>query len=123
MLNEQATASDRNALVSSVIRFARLLLQSLMRGSAPWLAIDHEIMPATIFAASIVMGRALVPVEQAVAAWRQFVEAREGYRSVRKTGRVPASRPRTIVPPSGHALRVRGIYFRLPSRKQPIIAL
>lgn len=63
MLREQAYASDKNAGISSAIRFARLLLQSLMLGTGAWLAIDHSIMPATIFAASIVMGRALVPVE------------------------------------------------------------
>jgi len=42
-----------------------------MLGTGAWLAIDHRIMPATIFAASIVMGRALVPVEQGVSAWNR----------------------------------------------------
>ncbi|KFC74780.1 Type I secretion system ABC transporter, PrtD family [Bosea sp. LC85] len=124
MMSEQAKASDRNALVASTIRFARLLLQALMLGVGAWLAIDHQIMPATIFAASIVMGRALVPVEQAVATWRQFNEAREGYLSVRTLlAEVPAVEHRTVVPPAGHALSVSDIAFSVPSRRDPIIKL
>jgi ATP-binding cassette subfamily C exporter for protease/lipase len=122
MLHEQARASDKNAAISSVTRFARLFLQSLLLGTGAWLAIDHDIMPATIFAASIIMGRALVPVEQAVATWKHFVAARQGYRHVRELlADFPMSGPRTIVPASEHALRASGIEYRLPSRKQPLL--
>lgn len=122
MLREQASASDRNAGISSAIRFARLLLQSLMLGTGAWLAIDHSIMPATIFAASIVMGRALVPVEQGVAAWKQFIAAREGYRRVRDLlAEFPEQAPRTIVPVAQNAVRVDGLEYIIPSRRQPIL--
>src|SRR5262249_52651384 len=53
MLAQQAYASDRNAVMASTIRFFRLLLQAMMLATGAWLAIDHAIMPATIFAASI----------------------------------------------------------------------
>ncbi len=122
MLSEQASASDRNAVVSSGIRFSRLMLQSLMLGVGAWLAIDHAIQPATIFAASIVMGRALVPVEQAVGTWRQFNEAREGYRRVRELlAEVPAADARTIVPVADHAVAVRGLGYALSGRKRAIL--
>ncbi|KRE06690.1 hypothetical protein ASE63_23560 [Bosea sp. Root381] len=122
MLAEQASASDRNAVVSSGIRFSRLLLQSLMLGVGAWLAIDHAIMPATIFAASIVMGRALVPVEQAVGTWRQFNEAREGYRRVRELlAEIPAANDRTIVPVADHAIVVNDLGYDLSARKRPIL--
>ena len=122
MLQEQAYASDRNANISSVIRFARLLLQSLMLGTGAWLAIDHSIMPATIFAASIVMGRALVPVEQGVAAWKQFIAAREGYRRVRDLlAEFPEPPRRTIVPVARNAIRVDGLEYTIAARRQPIL--
>jgi PrtD family type I secretion system ABC transporter len=122
MLAEQARASDRNAVVSSGIRFSRLLLQALMLGVGAWLAIGNAIMPATIFAASIVMGRALVPVEQAVGAWRQFNEAREGYRRVRKLlVEVPAPDHRTIVPTQDHAVAAEALSYSIPARKRPIL--
>ena len=122
MMREQAFASDRNAAVSSVIRFARLLLQSLMLGTGAWLAIDHSIMPATIFAASIILGRALVPVEQGVATAKQFNAAREGYTRVRELLEAfPREAVRTIVPVTEHAVVADGIDYRLPNRKQPVL--
>ena len=122
MVREQAFASDRNAAVSSGIRFARLLLQSLMLGTGAWLAIDHSIMPATIFAASIILGRALVPVEQGVATAKQFNAAREGYRRVRELlNAFPREPVRTIVPVTEHAVTAEGIDYRLPERKQPVL--
>ncbi|MGE0060740.1 MAG: type I secretion system permease/ATPase [Xanthobacteraceae bacterium] len=122
MLAEQAFASDRNAVMSSTIRFFRLLLQSLMLGTGAWLAIDQAISPATIFAASIIMGRALVPVEQAVGTWKQFVGAREGYAQVRDLlNSVEFASPRTIVPRHRNAIDVRDVCFSIPSRPAPIV--
>ncbi|MCW5694713.1 MAG: type I secretion system permease/ATPase [Pseudolabrys sp.] len=122
MLAQQAFASDKNAVMASVIRFCRLLLQSLMLGTGAWLAIDHVISPATIFAASIVMGRALVPVEQAVGTWKQFVAAREGYNQVNDVlNAVDLSAPRTIVPRSRNTLDVREVFYNAPARKEPVL--
>ena len=122
MLQQQAFASDRNAVISSAIRFARLLLQSLMLGAGAWLAIDHALMPATIFAASIVMGRALVPVEQSVAAWKQASAARSGYMRVRDIlNENPASDLKTIVPISQTVLTVKDLEYRMEGRGKSIL--
>ncbi|GGF71221.1 peptidase [Azorhizobium oxalatiphilum] len=122
MLAGQAYASDRNSVVSSAIRFARLLLQSLMLGAGAWLAIDHAIQPATIFAASIVMGRALVPVEQAVATWKQFTVAREAFRHVRQLLiEVPAKPEHTVLPEVRTALTADHLTYRVTERRDPII--
>src|SRR5581483_3578296 len=108
--------------MTSSIRFFRLLLQSLMLGTGAWLAIEHTIAPATIFAASIVMGRALVPVEQAVATWKQFIGAREAWAEVRDLLReVETAPPRTILPPARNTLDVRELRCMLPSRPEPVL--
>jgi PrtD family type I secretion system ABC transporter len=122
MLAQQAYASDKNAMMSASIRFCRLLLQSLMLGTGAWLAIDHVIAPATIFAASIVMGRALVPVEQAVGTWKQFVSARQGYAEVRELlNSVDLTKPETIVPRAQNTVEAREIVYLAPTRKDPVI--
>ncbi|MCR4265863.1 type I secretion system permease/ATPase [Nitratireductor sp. ZSWI3] len=122
MLRRQAFASDRNAFLSAGIRFARLLLQSLMLGAGAWLALDHAIMPATIFAASIIMGRALVPVEQSVAAWKQAVTARMGYRRVRDILKEnPVTDLKTVVPIKQTALEVKELSYQALGRKKPIL--
>lgn len=122
MLVQQARASDKNAVMTSSIRFFRLLLQSLMLGTGAWLAIDHTIAPATIFAASIVMGRALVPVEQAVGTWKQFIGAREAYIEVRDLlAEIDLTPPRTIVPRIRNSIDVRDVSCILPARQEPVI--
>jgi ATP-binding cassette subfamily C exporter for protease/lipase len=122
MLVQQASASDKNAVMTSSIRFFRLLLQSLMLGTGAWLAIDHAIAPATIFAASIVMGRALVPVEQAVGTWKQYIGAREAYSAVRELlDEVDLTTPRTIVPRARNTVEVRELRCMLPARREPVI--
>lgn len=122
MLASQGMASDRNAVVSSGIRFARLLLQACMLGAGAWLAIGQFIQPATIFAASIIMGRALVPVEQGVATWKQFTEARSAYRSVDKLlTEVPNREDKTVVPANQNGLVAEHLVYTLPSRPDPIL--
>jgi PrtD family type I secretion system ABC transporter len=122
MLVQQAYASDKNAVMTASIRFFRLLLQSLMLGTGAWLAIEHTIAPATIFAASIVMGRALVPVEQAVATWKQFIGAREAWGEVRDLLReVETAPPRTILPPARNTIDVRELRCTLPARPEPVL--
>ena len=122
MLTSQAFASDRNAVISSTIRFARLFLQALMLGSGAWLVIDGAIQPATIFASSIIMGRALVPVEQGVSAWKQFSEARRGYDEVnRLLEEQPETNVHTIVPKRGNALRAADLSYRFPGATSPVI--
>jgi PrtD family type I secretion system ABC transporter len=83
MLSSQAVANDRNATVSALTKFTRLLLQSLILGAGAWLALDRAVSPGVIFAGSLLMGRALVPIEQLVGAWKQLVGARQAYRRVR----------------------------------------
>ena len=122
MLVQQAVASDKNAVMTSSIRFFRLLLQSLMLGTGAWLAIDHAITPATIFAASIVMGRALVPVEQAVGTWKQFIGARDAYIEVRDLlATIDLSTPQTIVPKQRNTVEVRDLVCELSSRQEPVL--
>lgn len=122
MHRQQAFASDRNAIISAGTRFARLLLQSLMLGTGAWLAIDHAIMPATIFAASIIMGRSLVPVEQSVAAWKQAAAARSGYNRIRDIlNENPVADLKTVVPINKTALEVKNVGYSVAGRGRPVL--
>ncbi|MBI3901519.1 MAG: type I secretion system permease/ATPase [Nitrosomonadales bacterium] len=75
----QGLASDRAAVINAVTRFARVSLQSLMLGLGAWLALQGKISPGMMIAATLLMGRALAPVEQAISVWKLFVSAREAY--------------------------------------------
>ena len=81
MLERQVTASDRAATMQSIIRFLRLSMQSVILGLGAYLVIERLATVGAMFAASILLGRALQPVEQIVGSWRNLVSARGAYRA------------------------------------------
>ncbi len=79
-LTDQDRATDRASVITSATKSLRLLLQSLMLALGAYLAINNEISPGTMIAASIIMSRALAPVEQSIAHWRGFQSFRRSHK-------------------------------------------
>src|SRR5579859_6430989 len=75
----QAVASDRAGLIIAVSKFVRIGLQTAMLGFGAYLVIHNEITGGLMIASSIMMGKALAPIEMAVATWKQFLAARNSY--------------------------------------------
>jgi PrtD family type I secretion system ABC transporter len=122
MLSSQAVANDRNATVSALTKFTRLLLQSLILGAGAWLALDRAVSPGVIFAGSLLMGRALAPIEQLVGAWKQLVGARQAYRRVR--GLLIAEPERRIgmaLPRPQGRLSVERLVYAPPGAERPLL--
>jgi PrtD family type I secretion system ABC transporter len=129
MIGRQVTASDRAAVMSSLIRFLRLAMQSLILGLGAYLVIERMITVGTMFAASLLLGRALQPVEQIVGSWRSLISARDAYLRVRellaanplRAGRLELPRPVghvsvegvTYVPPRSNKPILKGVSFRI----------
>ena len=79
-IERQVVASDRAATTTSVIRFLRLSMQSLMLGLGAYLVNERLLTVGTMFAATIILlGRALQPVEQIVGTWRAMISARGAF--------------------------------------------
>jgi len=78
----QLAASLTGSNINAASRFVRLGLQSMALGLAAYLAIEQKISIGAIFAASLLMGRALSPIEQLLSAWRGLGQARDAYRSL-----------------------------------------
>ena len=68
-----ATLVERGAAMHALTKFARLTVQTALLCVGAWLAIDREISPGAMMAASIIMGRALAPIEQMVGQWKRIV--------------------------------------------------
>ncbi|MGK0151747.1 type I secretion system permease/ATPase [Pseudomonas putida] len=79
ILQMQTLASDRAAVISSTGRFVRITLQSVILGAGALLAIEGKITPGMMIACSILTGRALAPVEQVIAAWKQLLGCRSAW--------------------------------------------
>jgi len=76
----QSRASDRAGMFLATSRFIRMALQVIILGVGAYLAVRGDITPGTMIAGSIIMGRALAPVEMGVSQWRSFVFTRNAYR-------------------------------------------
>ncbi|MGL4485798.1 MAG: type I secretion system permease/ATPase [Yersinia sp. (in: enterobacteria)] len=78
-LTSQCIASTHATRVSSITKFVRLSLQSLVLGLGGWLAIDGHITPGMMIAGSILMGRTLAPIEQVINVWKNYSGAKLSY--------------------------------------------
>lgn len=87
-LATQRRAADRTGLFGTAIKTIRFVLQSAILAVGAWLAIQQEITPGVMIAASIMTSRALSPIEQAVAQWRGFVASRQALRRLREVLRI-----------------------------------
>ena len=117
---EQDLARQRCEIVMLVAKPIRALAQIMMMGAAAWLVLDHGRSPAIIFATTLLFGRALAPVEGAIAGWKALAGALSAYRrlggvlagnsAVPEETDIPADQPRggLIVDNVGVALRESG---------------
>lgn len=122
MLTLQASASDRNADFAAAIRYIRMILQGAMLGLGAWLVIRGAILPASIFAANLVMGRALAPLEQAVAGWRQFTGALEAGRRVQRAlNEAPPPGPAIRLPQATGTVAARGVTYAPPGAARAVL--
>jgi ATP-binding cassette, subfamily C, bacterial len=79
VLGLQAQASDRAGAIVASTKFFRMFLQTGILGLGAYLAVEHEITAGAMIAASIIIGRALQPIELAVGNWKSFLAAREAF--------------------------------------------
>ena len=121
-LSWQLLAADRHGTSQAITKSLRLALQSLILAIGAALAINNEISAGTIVAATIIFGRALAPVEQAVGHWRSFLRAFDGYAKLDQLLRVtPEPEVRISLPhPTGH-LSVSNLSVAAPTNRQLIL--
>lgn len=78
-LQLQAQASERAGTISALSKFARISLQSLILGLGALLALENRITPGMMIVGSILMGRALSPVDQLINVWKGWSATRSAY--------------------------------------------
>ncbi len=94
-LAQQQRVSDVTGGLGSASRALRLMLQSAMLGVGAWLVIHGEATAGIIIAGSILVGRALAPIDLAITHWRNFVGARQSWR---RLGQLLARLPQDVQP-------------------------
>ncbi len=115
----QAEASDKNGRISALTRFIRISWQSMSLGVGAILVIENQITGGMMIACSIVLGRAMAPVEQAIGTWKQLSGVRSSYTRLNKLlQEYPArSLPMDLLAPEG-VLNVEHISVAPPGTKR-----
>ena len=128
-VNAQIASSDRVSQFATTTKTFRYFLQSVMLGLGAYVVIQGEMSAGAMIAGSILLGRALSPVEQAIAGWPMVLRARQGWANLKtllentpeQADQTALPRPRayldvnqlTVVPPEQQKASLRMLDFRL----------
>jgi len=116
-------SSDVVNSYGSATKVLRLLFQSTILGLGAYLVIRNEITAGAMIAASIIMGRALAPIEVAIANWRGFVSARDSVRRLSTTlKQLPEEKGETALPKPTRSIDVENVVVAAPGARTAIVA-
>ncbi|OUR83624.1 peptidase [Cycloclasticus sp. 46_120_T64] len=118
----QAKASTHAGAITSVSKTFRMLAQSLILGLGAYLVLQQEITPGLMIAGSILLGRALAPIDLMISSWKGFVAARGQYE--RLNGillKIPADTERMSLPAPSGSLDVNGVMVAPPGTRTPVV--
>ena len=118
-----ASLSDVAGGFGSASKVLRLLLQSVILGLGAYLVIRQEMTAGAMVAASIMMGRALAPIETAIANWRAFIGARQAITRLSEAlTRAAPKREVTSLPRPARSLEVEHVVMVAPGGTKPVVA-
>lgn len=115
-------SSDVVSSYGSYTRALRLSLQSTMLGVGAYFVIQQELSSGAMIAASIMMGRALAPIETVIANWRGFIAARDSQRRLKTMlGNMDDPQTATDLPPPHATLEVQQLSLVAPGTQKLIV--
>ncbi|MFA5455065.1 MAG: type I secretion system permease/ATPase [Sulfurimonas sp.] len=121
-LNAQNEASDKAGIWSNIAKSMRMLFQSLMLGLGGYLAIKAEVSAGMMIAGSIIMGRALAPLDLIIGSWKGFSSARTSYHRLDKLlENFPKDKEYMKLPAPEGEILLEGVVVIPPNAQQPSI--
>jgi len=122
VLHLQSVASSRAGLIAAASKIARLTSQSLILGIGAYLVIEREISPGMMIAGSILLGRALAPIDMLIGNWKGFVAARGQYQRLNEVlNQIPADFEHMSLPaPTGH-IQFEKVSVLPPGAQEPAL--
>jgi ATP-binding cassette, subfamily C, bacterial len=122
VLASQATASDRAGVIIALTKFSRVFLQTIILGTGAYLVINRELSAGGIVAGSILVGRAMQPIELAVANWKGFIAARSAFERLQALFAVAGEEPsRMSLPRPNGAVELSGVVAGAPGQRSAIL--
>ncbi|MEM9332129.1 MAG: type I secretion system permease/ATPase [Pseudomonadota bacterium] len=116
------TVSSFTAKIAAMSKFVRFTAQILVLGLGAYFATLGEMTSGGMIAASIILGRALAPAEQALGAWRAFIQARSAHRRIMEVfAHAPADTERTKQPEPKGKVEFLGVSLLMNGAEKPIL--
>ncbi|MCA0934315.1 type I secretion system permease/ATPase [Vibrio alginolyticus] len=115
--------AGKSIYMANFSKFVRGALQIALLGGGAWLVIQHEITAGAMIASSILMSRALSPMEQAIGTWRSAMSARGAFKRLKEIDSV-VRQDESDMPlprPKGH-YELAGLAYRYPGASEPVIS-
>jgi ATP-binding cassette, subfamily C, bacterial exporter for protease/lipase len=124
MLIQQALASDRAGLFQALSKMMQTTLSSALLGLAAYLVLENKLWggPAMLIVGSVLGGRILAPLAQAIAQWRTVVNVRESWKRLsHMLEQVPPHTPSMRLPTPKGMLTVEGLVAAAPGGQAQIL--
>jgi len=122
VLIKQAQASANAGAISSMSKTFRMLAQSLILGLGAYLALQQEITPGLMIAGSILLGRALAPIDLMISSWKGFIAARGQYERLNEVLlKIPEDEEKMSLPAPNGCVDVTGVMVVPPGMKVPVV--
>ena len=118
----QSKASARGGMITALSKVTRMTAQSVILGIGAFLVIQGEISPGMMIAGSILLGRALAPIDLLIGSWKGFIAARGQYNRLNELLlNIPAYLKTMPLPAPVGKIEVENIFIVPPGAKEPVI--
>lgn len=115
-LNAQNDASNKAGIWSNLSKTLRMFFQSMILGLGAYLAVNMELSAGMMIAGSIIMGRALAPLDLMIATWKGFSSARMSYKRIDQLLKdFPKNKEYMELPAPKGFISVEGVYAKPPA--------
>lgn len=115
VLNLQTILNRRSGILLAISKFSRLAIQIVILALGAYFVINNKLTSGQMIAASIILSRALAPIEQSIAVWGQFMSVRQAYHRLNAYLEAPMVHASdTILPEPKGLLTVEKLNFIVP---------
>lgn len=120
-LHKQTEVSDFGGFYKSLTKCIRQLIQVAMMAVGAWLVIEQHATAGVMIATTVLLGKALMPVEQMIGSWKQFAEVRDAWPRLAKLLDGDTKPVQVMLPPPTGAMLVQNISFAPNPKAKPIL--
>jgi PrtD family type I secretion system ABC transporter len=122
MVTPQRRAAQRASVIQAMAKFVRLGVQIAVLGVGCYLVLQHELTSGASIAGSVIMGRALAPVETLIGGWKQLVQVRQAFARLQAFLGRPRLRPPGLpLPQPAGRLSVERVTYGFPGSSSAIV--